>query len=172
MRIWKQIVGYEGLYSASDDGQIRSEDRVVRHHLGGPKRLNGAVMRPYTSSHGYLMLTLCKENTRTKHAVHRLVLQAFSNDLGIGLDACHNDSDRSNNAISNLRWDDRKGNMADVKALGRSNRGERSPTAKISEEEARDIFFDKRPQKVIASKYKINQSTVSLIKNRKRWGHI
>lgn len=172
MEIWKPIPGYEGLYSASNLGAIRSEDRIVKHYSGGPKKLKGAILAPHTGTWGYLALTLCKENIRTKHRVHRLVLMAFVGEMPKSFDACHKDSNRTNNTLENLRWDTRKGNMADAKKLGRTNRGEKNPCAKLTSDDVLRIRADTRKQGVIARELGVGQDVISRILARKVWTHI
>lgn len=35
MEIWKDVVGYEGLYQVSNLGNVKSLDRMVNHSKGG-----------------------------------------------------------------------------------------------------------------------------------------
>lgn len=58
-------------------------------------------------------------------SVHRLVLEAFIGPCPPGMEACHNDGNPRNNALSNLRWDTSENNSADKIRHGRANRGER-----------------------------------------------
>ena len=49
--------GWEGFYEVSDDGDVRSLDRVVRHPRGGEKRLRGRPLIPHwdgKNGDGYL----------------------------------------------------------------------------------------------------------------------
>lgn len=111
------------------------------------------------------------------------------------------DNDRSNNAIANLAWGTRVENMADkvrhgTVASGERNgarlyphrlargdrngarlyperlaRGEASPRSKLTDELARSIFLDPRPQRTIAADHGIEQGTVGSIKSRETWAH-
>lgn len=59
---WRDVVGYEGLYQVSNMGRVRSVDRVVRHYLGGPKRLKGRVLQSIVNGgYGHLVVGLCKK---------------------------------------------------------------------------------------------------------------
>lgn len=69
--------------------------------------------------------------------------------------------------------------MLDMKDKGRArNRptsGERNPAAKVTEDDVRKIRqlgALKVPQRVIGEMFSIDQTTVSLIVNRKKWQHI
>lgn len=112
--IWKPVVGYEGWYEVSDQGRVRSIDRDViltrtlRNYLPGTyaRRFEGVMLSPALGSDGYLTVRL-RGKTFT---VHSVVLTAFIGPKPAGYAACHNDGNRQNNALSNLRWDTYKAN--------------------------------------------------------------
>lgn len=173
MEIWKQIPGYEGLYSASNLGNIRSEDRLVRHFSGGTKKIKSQPIKPFMTRFGYLYVTLCNTSkSHKKHPVHRLVLSAFEGPMDRSFDTCHNDSNRTNNRIENLRWGTRAENMQDAAKIGRTNKGERNPKAKLTKTQVKEIRQDNRTQKAISIDYGVGQDVISRIKNRKAWTHI
>src|SRR5262245_56522562 len=61
---------------------------------------------------GYLMVRFSRP--RPAHVfVHRLLLLVFVGLCPPGMEACHNDGNKANNILSNLRWDTRVGNIAD-----------------------------------------------------------
>lgn len=169
---WKPIPGYEGLYSVSNCGRVRAESRTVRHFSGGPKRLKEKLRSPVLSKHGYLSVVLSKEDRQNRYSIHRLVLLAFVGQPDGNMDCCHKDGCKTNNNLENLRWDTRAGNMQDVIAHGRSNRGERCPSNKIPESAIPLIRLDARRQNVIAHEYGVDPSTISSIKSHRIWKHI
>lgn len=169
---WLPIPGYEGLYSISSHGRIRSEARIVRHYSGGQKLLNERLRAICPNMHGYASVILSKEGRNTRFTVHRLVLRAFVGEPPYGVDACHNDGDRSNNKLENLRWDTRAGNMQDTINHGTRRRGESVHFHKITEQTALAIRRDNRLHKEIARDFQISQSAVSLIKRGKRWAYL
>lgn len=63
-------------------------------------------------------------------------------------------------------------NVRDMVSKGRQPRGEGGGRAKLTEADAKAIFWDTRSQENIASEYGINQTTVSRIKLRQLWSHI
>jgi len=115
--VWKPIPGIEG-YDVSDHGRVRSYWRVVKGRPPGkqwdlaetPQR----IMSTNRKSGGYPITII---NGQVRH-VHRLVMEAFVGPLPDGLQTCHNDGNRKNNHLSNLRYDTPKANMADAIALG------------------------------------------------------
>ena len=43
MEIWKDVVGYEGLYQVSNLGNVKSLDRMVNHSKGGYAKKKGKI---------------------------------------------------------------------------------------------------------------------------------
>ena len=101
---WSPIPTFPG-YWASDDGRVRST--------------RGELV-PWTSS-GYLTVGLRRDGSTIKVHVHRLILMAFTGLPEPGLDGCHIDGDRLNNAASNLYWGTRSQNIRDQVRHGRHN---------------------------------------------------
>src|SRR5215469_1953881 len=120
--IWKDIPGYEGLYQASDQGEIRSLPRVI-HNKGlkgkgwkGDLRsytFPGRILKPCLLPNGYLRVILCKGAEHKGFYVHHLVLNAFSGPRPSSTECCHGNGDKTDNHLGNLRWDTRDENMQD-----------------------------------------------------------
>jgi hypothetical protein len=118
--IWKSVPGYEGVYEVSDQGRVRSLDRLCPHALHGEARRKGRVLR-HAISNGYPSVTLHWGGRAEQWPVYRLVAAAFLGPLPDGLDTCHNDGDRANSRLSNLRYDTRSGNLLDSVKHGTHN---------------------------------------------------
>lgn len=50
--------------------------------------------------------------------------------------------------------------------------GEKSPAAKLTEDQVRAIRNDTRFQRIIAAEYNVHQMTISDIKRKKSWAHV
>ena len=101
---WRPVVGYEGRYEVSNDGQVRSLDIYV-NCKGGNKRLYKGRIKPlYTNNRGYLVVGLCKANETSHALVHRLVAEAFVPNKDNKPQVNHIDGCISNNNASNLEW--------------------------------------------------------------------
>ena len=77
MEIWKDIIGYEGLYEVSNTGLIRSMDRVCKWKTFYRKRRSQIIKPCKKSKYGHSQVTLCKDGIVTSLAPHRLAAIAF-----------------------------------------------------------------------------------------------
>ena len=103
MEVWKDIIGYEGLYQVSNWGRVKS----LNYKRTGKERL----LNPKPNNKGYMRVTLYKNKIRTKHFVHRLVAQTFIPNPNNYPEVNHKDENPNNNHLDNLEWCDRKYNI-------------------------------------------------------------
>ena len=92
MEAWKDVVGYEGLYKISSNGEIYSL-------ISGKER-----KLKISKSNGYVLVDLYKDGIGKWYRVHRLVAEAFipnPNNLPIVM---HLDNNKQNNHYTNLKW--------------------------------------------------------------------
>lgn len=101
--VWRDVVGYEGLYEVSNLGRVRSLDRVVAHHTAG-KAVRKGRMRKLAFDGHYLNVSLSKDGKTVVRRVHRVVAQAFIPNPDNLSDVDHIDCDKLNNRVDNLRW--------------------------------------------------------------------
>ena len=99
--IWKDVVGYEGLYKVSDKGNVYSVER--KNERG--RKCGGVTLKP-VYSRGYPQVTLCKNGKVKKKYTHRLVAEAFIPNPKSFLEINHLDEVKDNNELSNLEWCD------------------------------------------------------------------
>lgn len=109
---WLPVVGWEGLYEVSDRGRVRSVERVVHCRDGRVRTFPSVTLRPGTGTTGALYVNLSNGTTKVRR-VHHLVLEAFVGPRPPGMEGCHWDDDKKNNAVTNLRWDTHSANMFD-----------------------------------------------------------
>jgi hypothetical protein len=118
--IWLPMVGYVDWYDISNQGRIRS-------------RRTGRILSPKpTSWSGYIQVNLTDAHgVHRKWMAHRLVALTFLGDPpDESMDVCHNDGNRTNNHVGNLRWDTRSGNLLDKRIHGTDQFGGRTHCSK------------------------------------------
>jgi ABC-type Na+ transport system ATPase subunit NatA len=101
--IWKDIIGFEGLYQISNYGNVKSCKRYVNAKFG-KRVVNEKLLSLGKDKDGYLMAILCQDGIKKTVKIHRLVANAFIDKFD-GKDIVnHIDSNKSNNNLSNLEW--------------------------------------------------------------------
>ena len=93
--IWKDIPNYEGLYQASNLGNIRS----LKNRWGN--RIEPRLVKQQKTNKGYKRVRLSKKNKSKTFMVHRIIYITFIKDIENGLEINHKDFNRENNKINN-----------------------------------------------------------------------
>lgn len=111
--VWKDIPGYIGYYQASNQGQVRSLDRIVDHSICKRKTIHGRVLKQ-ARSRSYLTVSLCKNGTEQTWQVGNLVLLTFVGPRPYMYECCHNNGNPHDNHLLNLRYGTRSENSLDA----------------------------------------------------------
>lgn len=106
--IWKDVVGYEGLYQVSNLGRVKSLSKfhcTSKNHFSLGYWSKEKILKPIVGVRGYLYVTLYDKNKKQKSKrIHQLVAQAFiSNPNNLSF-VNHKDENVKNNVYSNLEW--------------------------------------------------------------------
>lgn len=91
--IWKDVLGYEGLYEVSNLGRIKKK---FKH--------KEIICKPSEDYRGYKQIVLTKDHKRKSFKVHRLVAQVFIPNPNNLPQINHKDENKLNNRIDNLEW--------------------------------------------------------------------
>lgn len=98
MEIWKDIVSFEGLYQASNLGNIKSCKKI--DSIGRHKKEK--ILKKNIGKDGYFVVGLCKNGKVTTRSIHRLIIETF---LGKSeLQVNHKNRNRNDNNIENLEY--------------------------------------------------------------------
>lgn len=166
---WKAVLGWEGLYEISDQGNVRSIPRMRRTNFG-ERSYGGGAVKPIMGSRKYLVVNLTSPDGRRKqNFLHKLVLEAFVGQRPEGKQACHSNGVRADCRLANLRWDSIKANHADKIAHGTAQRGERGTNAKNTEATVRTILSERLTAKEASHRFGIPLSTAEKIVSRVTW---
>lgn len=111
---WLSAVGYEGFYEVSDEGRVRSVDRVVYAGPGRQRRHEGRVLATQTLGTGYASVRLWKHGMGRTEVIHQLVLATFVGERPDGHEGCHKDGVRTNGSLRNLYWGTHAQNVEDM----------------------------------------------------------
>jgi hypothetical protein len=112
--IWRTIPGFDGFYEVSDQGRVRSLDRVVEHPRLFKQFVKGRILRQSVSFNKNkvtdvpmvdLRVSLARQGKQYYFNTRRLVYSAFIKKISFAddsLNIVHNDCDGYNCRSSNL----------------------------------------------------------------------
>lgn len=164
--IYKDIVGYEGLYQVSNLGNVKSFHR----------NKDGTIIKLKTNKYGYNNINLCKKGNKKFILVHRLVATLFIQNKLNKPCVNHINGIKNDNRVQNLEWCTYSENSIHANRLGLTfitpNYGENNGKAKLTKDKVLAIRKDIRKQREIAKDYNVSLSTINFIKNRKIWNNI
>ena len=177
MTKWKDVAGFEGYYEVSDDGRVRSVDRVVlcvnRWGQQAPRTYPGQELMAYPNEKrgGYRYVNLHKEGQKMRR-VAVLVAEAFLGPRPAGTQVCHRNGEATDDRAANLRYDTPKGNAADQSLHGTRRKGESHPMARLSDSDVDTIrlLHNLVPKADLAERFGVHPGHISNIQNGWRRG--
>lgn len=158
---WRPILSYEGLYSVSNLGQIRSERNRTSSKAG-------RLLKLTETRRGYRTVSLSLEGKESCCRVHRLVWEAFRGPLAPGLVVNHLDGVPGHNALANLEAVTVAENVRHAfRVLGR-NPGATKLNATTAEE-IRHLAADGATFASIGREFGVSITMVSAIVHGEQW---
>lgn len=100
IEIWKDVIGYEGLYEVSSYGNLKSK-----------KRKKEKLLKHIKNTDGYMCVFLSINNDPKIISIHRLMAIHFIDNPENKPEVNHKDGIRDNNVLSNLEWMTKKENI-------------------------------------------------------------
>lgn len=176
--LWKDVVGFEGLYQFNKCGTLKSSDRweYTKNRFSDFKRLRvGKTMVPYVDKNGRYRVCLCKKGLPKKFFIHRLMLETFVGPCPVGMEACHINDDPSDNRLENLYWGTREENNKDKIRNGKTAKGEKNGQSKLSTYQVLMIKYMqhlKIPLRKVAKMFNVNRKVIWNIIHEKSWSHV
>lgn len=165
--IWKNIVGYEGIYEVSNFGRVRTVK-------------NGRMHKERLTFDGYVKATLTVNSKSKDFRVHRLVAQSFIPNPENKETVNHKDGVKTNNYVDNLEWATRSEQVYHSYELGLkiAMSGEKHSNSKLTPEEVREIrkIYVKGDKKFGAMNlgriYNVGATTIENVVKRKTYKNI
>lgn len=103
--LWLPIKGYEGLYEVSNNGDVRSIDRIIEDDRCNRFFVGKILSKTkHNGKQPYYYVTLSKCGKNKKQFVHRLVAETFIENPFCLPQVNHIDGNVHNNNVSNLEW--------------------------------------------------------------------
>lgn len=172
--IWKDIPSYEGYYQVSNNGRLRSLDRLI-HDAGGRTRLRrGVIFNPKPDRRGRIRVALSRGGRQKYKFVHCLVMLAFVGSRPDGCDIHHKNDNPSDNRLENLVYLTHK-EHAQTRNYDKP-KGERHPMSKLTREQVEAIRERYNEgmltQRGVALEFGISQPTVSNIVTGYTWENV
>ncbi len=179
--IWKDVVGYEGLYQVSNLGRVKSLARSVISHYTDRKPIvttnrKERIMKQFLYKTGYLYTGLAKNRVKKKYKIHRLVAMAFIPNPENKPMVNHIDGNPLNNRVENLEWCTNQENQIHAIKTGLNKSiGVNSHWSKFTEEQIRYIRanFKLRDKDfscvALAKKFNVTPTVISFIMKGKTY---
>ncbi len=165
--VWKDVIGYEGLYQVSNFGNVKS--------LGNEFSRKERFLKLSPQSRGYLTVVLQKNATRKTVLAHRLVAEHFIYNIESKSQVNHIDGDKTHNIVSNLEWVSHRENLDHAIKNNLTLKGEENRNSKLKDVDV--IKIHSLLQKGVTTKelsetYSVSYSTIHGIRTNRYWKHL
>lgn len=172
---WKDINGYEGIYSVSETGLVKSCSRKQLFNDGKTYSFPERIKKSSINHRGYLRTQLTDANGNKKiYSVHRLVMDAFDpNGKFHGAEVNHKNGIKTDNRAENLEWVTKQGNEDHAKSFGLKRKGENHGCAILNELSVvviREAIAKDYPVKDISKYFGVSINTIYAIRSGRIWG--
>lgn len=173
---WLPIEGTEGSYEVSDQGRVRSVNRVVIRSDGRRCFYPGKVLRPAAGHAGHLGVALSVNGRPKTRLIHQLVLEAFAGPRPAGKHGRHGPGGVADNRWpENLCWGTPVENMADKERDGTLHRGDSHEGSSLTGAvvlECRRRYAAGETQTALAAEYGVSTGCMSFAVRGITWSRL
>jgi len=177
----KDIKGYEGLYSVTEDGRVLSHSRswMAGRKLSTRTTNKEKFLTKSLTRSGYYTVGLTKKNKSRNRFLHRLFAQAFLPNPENKPCINHKNGIKLDNRIENLEWVTHTENTQHAFRTGLiKNSGENHALHKLNEKQViaiRSEYKGKRKgikQSEFAKRYNVSESCIQCVLNCRNWKYL
>ena len=156
--IWRTFPRDER-YEISNMGQVRYKP-------------HGTIRKLSVAKNGYLLLCTRVRGKAKAYYVHRAVIETFRGSIQSDLQVCHNNGDKSDNRLENLRVDTVSGNAFDKFRHGTMVMGEMHIWHKLTAEQVQQIRLSSDSHEALAKRYGVSRGCIGHVTRRETWKQI
>ncbi len=173
---WKEIPGWEGYYSVSSLGRVKSHQRIIIENSSSKKSytVQERILKPTLNNIGkqYWRVSLSKNSKISYRPIHQLVCAAFIGEQTKGIEVRHLNGNCQDNRLENLAYGSKSENMKDAIRHGTFPLYEQRPGSKITKEKAIEIVLSKESMTNLAKQYGVVPGCIRQIKTGETWTKI
>lgn len=177
---WYDYPGYEDRYEITKCGRVRSKTRYVNSPAAGGKRLVKGKELKLSLVKGYYALQVALLGKRRTEYIHRAIATLFVDNPLMKPHVNHIDGNKINNNPDNLEWCTHLENMRHAYRTGlahvrESGPGEKSPAAKLCDDDVREIkrrLLIGETQASIAKRFGMSKGAIGFIARGETWSHV
>jgi len=130
----------------------------------------------YVGERGYIQISLNIKGKIYHCQAHRLVWIFFNGFIPDDKEINHKNGIKTDNRLENLELVTASENTKHAVKFGLNNtKGEKSPLAKLTDDDVKEIrerYINKETQSSIAKDFNVGLNNISKIVNRQRWAHV
>lgn len=164
--IWKVVEGYNGVYSVSSFGRIRTKTRKCVRSDGTVMTYNGKILKQSDAAgrkKGYKLIHFYREDGRDTWQVHRVVATAFIPNPENKPCVNHINGIKDDNRVENLEWSTYAENNAHALETGLKDQTPSSYNSKLTK-------LDYEARKDIIENYKFKVKGFTFVDFAKKYG--
>jgi hypothetical protein len=124
----------------------------------------GSLRKAVQIKNGYMTIGRTVSGKNKLTYVHRMVIETFEGPIPRGRVVCHNNGDRTDNHLHNLRTDTMAGNLFDRRRHGTDTGGVRNVGSALTMEQVEQIRALPGTETLLAEQFGVNRATIGRIR--------